>query len=118
MAKLTQPMDCLVYCQFGMTEQLLDFAKSTSGQNYLRMSKRLLPDAESRLKAFLVDYQSTFLVKAIALTMGVEADFDLVTSPPFMEMHHELCDTVDEHIGELMALLTDDQRSRLQALLA
>lgn len=35
-----------------------------------------------------------------------------------MEMHQELCDTVDEHVGGLMALLTDDQRSRLQALLA
>ena len=101
-----------------MNEKLLDFAKSTSGQNYLRMSKRILPDPESRLKAFLVDYQSTFLVQAMAQTLRVEADFDLVTSPPFMEMHHELCDTVDEHVGELMALLTDDQRSRLQALLA
>ncbi len=107
-------MNCLVYCQYGMTEKLLDFAKSTSGQNYVRMSKRILPDAESRLKAFLVDYQSTFL----AQTLGVEADFDLVTSPPFMEMHQELCDTVDEHVDELMALLNDDQRSRLQALLA
>jgi len=54
----------------------------------------------------------------MAQTLRVEADFDLVTSPPFMEMHQELCDTVDEHVGELMALLNDDQRSRLQALFA
>ncbi len=118
MANSNQPMNCLVFCQRGMNEKLLDFAKSTSGQNYLRMCKRILPDPESRLKAFLVDYQSTFLVQAMVQTLGVEADFDLVTSPPFMEMHQELCDTVDEHVGELLALLTHDQRSRLQALLA
>jgi len=46
-------MNCLVFCQRGMNEKLLDFAKSTSGQNYLRMCKRILPDAESRLKAAL-----------------------------------------------------------------
>ena len=111
-------IDCLSYCIRGMNDRLINFAKTESGKRYMSMCKRISPTVHERICEFVLFYNSVFMTEALGYTTNNKDAFDVLTSPMFMELQHELADTVHQNFDLLFSKLTRQQRRKLQALAA
>lgn len=116
--KIDLGVDCLTYCIRGMNERLITHAQSEAGRRFLKLWKRISPSVHERIREFILFYNSALMAQALGYTTNNKDAFDVLTSPMFMELQHELADTVHQNFELLFSKLTRQQRRKLQALAA